>query len=231
MNRPKRLSQAFVKSVDRPGRYSDGPGSCGLSLLVKARAAGGLSKSFTQHLRLREGWASYGLGAAATTTVQQAREAAFSNAARLRNGEEVRRPRGSAAAKAAPTFVVVAEQWLTARSAQWKAEDTARLIRSMLRKHVPGLLNMPIDLITTQLLFKMLNSIEAVPTRKRCHKAVHSIIAHAIVQYGCRADNPADALREEMKAVKRQIRHHDALPACEISTALAKADERCWVAT
>ena len=35
MKRPKQLSAAFVKTVKRPGRYGDGRGGHGLSLLVK----------------------------------------------------------------------------------------------------------------------------------------------------------------------------------------------------
>ena len=35
MKRPKTLSAAFVKTVKRPGRYGDGLGGHGLSLLVK----------------------------------------------------------------------------------------------------------------------------------------------------------------------------------------------------
>ena len=40
MTRPKRLSAAFVRTVKRPGRYGDGRGGYGLSLLVKPTASG-----------------------------------------------------------------------------------------------------------------------------------------------------------------------------------------------
>ena len=46
VKRPKRLSATFVKSVNRPGRYGDGRGGHGLSLLVKPMAAGGWSKTW-----------------------------------------------------------------------------------------------------------------------------------------------------------------------------------------
>ena len=52
MKRPKRLSASFVRTVNRPGRYGDGHGGHGLSLLVKARAHGGLAKSWSQRLRI-----------------------------------------------------------------------------------------------------------------------------------------------------------------------------------
>ena len=37
MKRPRRLSAAFVRTVNEPGRYGDGHGGHGLSLLVKPR--------------------------------------------------------------------------------------------------------------------------------------------------------------------------------------------------
>ena len=51
MKRPKTLSAAFVRTVNQPGRYGDGRGSFGLSLLVKPTLNGRLSKSWSQRLR------------------------------------------------------------------------------------------------------------------------------------------------------------------------------------
>ena len=44
---PKRLSATFVKTVTRPGRYGDGRGSHGLSLLVKPMKLGGYSRTWS----------------------------------------------------------------------------------------------------------------------------------------------------------------------------------------
>ena len=41
MKRPRRLSAAFVRTVNKPGRYGEGRGGFGLSLLVKERKGGG----------------------------------------------------------------------------------------------------------------------------------------------------------------------------------------------
>ena len=51
LKRPKTLSAAFVKTVTEPGRYGDGRGSFGLSLLLKATRNGRLAKSWSQRLR------------------------------------------------------------------------------------------------------------------------------------------------------------------------------------
>ena len=45
VKRPKRLSATFVNTVNAPGRYGDGRGGHGLSLLVKLATHGGFSKS------------------------------------------------------------------------------------------------------------------------------------------------------------------------------------------
>ena len=50
MERPYRLSARFVATVEQPGRYGDGRGSGGLSLLVKHTARGHLAKSWAQRI-------------------------------------------------------------------------------------------------------------------------------------------------------------------------------------
>ena len=45
---------SFVERVSEAGRYGDGWGGNGLSLLVKPRARGGWRKTFTQRLMLPE---------------------------------------------------------------------------------------------------------------------------------------------------------------------------------
>ena len=51
-NRPRMLSATFVRNVNLPGRYGDGRGGLGLSLLVKPASRGGFSKSWSQSVRL-----------------------------------------------------------------------------------------------------------------------------------------------------------------------------------
>ena len=47
MTRPAKLSATFVDKVRIPGRYGDGHGCHGLSLLVKSTAIGRISRSWT----------------------------------------------------------------------------------------------------------------------------------------------------------------------------------------
>ena len=62
MERPYRLSARFVATIDRPGRYGDGRGSGGLSLLVKHTIRGHLAKSWAQRLHVDGRQRNLGLG-------------------------------------------------------------------------------------------------------------------------------------------------------------------------
>lgn len=64
MKRPKTLSAAFVRTVSQPGRYGDGRGGYGLSLLVRETANGRLSKTWSQRVRFNDKTTNIGLGGA-----------------------------------------------------------------------------------------------------------------------------------------------------------------------
>ena len=90
MERPKRLSAAFVRSVEVPGRYGDGWGGHGLSLLVKTRRGGGLAKSWAQRVRINGKATNVGLGAYPVVTLAEARDAALANRREIAQGRDPR---------------------------------------------------------------------------------------------------------------------------------------------
>ncbi len=55
MKRPNMLSATFVKTVKTPGRYGDGRGGLGLSLLVRTAAGGHITKCWTQSVWIDQG--------------------------------------------------------------------------------------------------------------------------------------------------------------------------------
>ena len=64
MERPQRLTAAFVEKVDEPGRYTDGRGSHGLSCWCGPEERTGLAKNWQQQLRWTggsgaSGWARF----------------------------------------------------------------------------------------------------------------------------------------------------------------------------
>ena len=80
MERPNRLSQSFVDRVSQPGRFGDGRGSYGLSLLVKTTKSGRLSKTYAQRLLIDGKHRTFGLGAHPIVRLQEARMSALENA-------------------------------------------------------------------------------------------------------------------------------------------------------
>ena len=56
------LSSTFVKTVKTPGRYGDGRGGLGLSLLVRTAARGHITICWTQSVRVDRRPTSIGLG-------------------------------------------------------------------------------------------------------------------------------------------------------------------------
>ena len=99
MKRPRQLSASFVSTVKVPGRYGDGRGGLGLSLLVKESSAGGLSKSWSQWLRIAGKPFNLGLGSYPLITMVKARKRALDNARLVAGGGDPRIP-----APTIPTF-------------------------------------------------------------------------------------------------------------------------------
>ena len=87
-----RLTHTFVKSVTRPGRYGDGRGGLGLSVLVRKTAAGRLSKTWSQRLRIGRKIATMGFGSFPVVTLADARKRALDNARRVYQGEDILKP-------------------------------------------------------------------------------------------------------------------------------------------
>ena len=102
--RPRRLSATFVRTVNLPGRYGDGHGGHGLSLLVKRTACGGLSKSWTQAIRPGGRTTSIGLGTYPVVTLAAARDKALEIARAVADGRDPRRR-----IKRVPTFAQACE--------------------------------------------------------------------------------------------------------------------------
>ena len=87
----KRLTQSFVKSISQPGRYGDGRGGLGLSLLVKRTTNGRWSKTWSQRLRINGKIVTVGLGSFPVITLAHAREKVLENARQAAQGKEIRK--------------------------------------------------------------------------------------------------------------------------------------------
>ena len=135
MKRPKQLSAAFVKTVKEPGRYGDGRGGHGLSMLVKESTTGRLSKSWSQRLRINGQPFNIGLGGYPVITLAKAREVALENRRAVADGIDLRIP-----PRAIPTFSDAIESVIAIRSESWKNAKTEKKWRSGLGTYAVPLL-------------------------------------------------------------------------------------------
>lgn len=109
MQRPRTLTAAYVRTINQPGRYGDGRGSHGLSLLVKRTVNGRWSKTWSQRLRIGGRTVSLGLGSYPAVSLALARERALENRQAVEEGRDPRQ-------RHAVTFAEAMEANSTTRS-------------------------------------------------------------------------------------------------------------------
>ena len=86
----RQLTTRFIRSIDRPGRFGDGHGSHGLTLVVRDRAGGGLRSFCQQRIVINGKKTTVGLGNFPIITLKVARDKAFHNARKIALGEDIR---------------------------------------------------------------------------------------------------------------------------------------------
>ena len=218
MKRPKTLSAAFVKTVTEPGRYGDGRGSFGLSLLLKATRNGRLAKSWSQRLRQDGKPFNVGLGRYPLVTLSEARLKALKNA---RDNAAGRSLRGDAI----PTFRVAVDAVIALHQASWRGDASEREWRGSLEKHAfPILGDKPVDEITTGDVLSVLAPIwsEKHETAKRILQRISIVLRWAIAQ-GHRTDDPTHAATAVLpRNGTGQTAHHAAMPHGQVGDAIKR---------
>lgn len=214
MKRPRTLTAAFVKTVRRPGRYGDGRGGFGLSLLVKPTANGRLSKTWCQRVRIHGRITNIGLGSYPVVTLRQARLRALENRQTIEQGLDPRDGR-------IPTFEQAAEKVIAIHAAGWKPGGKSEVQwRSSLAAYAhPRLGRKPIDRITTGDVMECLVPIwhTRPETARRVRQRIGAVMRWAIAQ-GYRADNPAgDAVTAALPNNNVRRQHHRSLPHSEVA--------------
>ena len=216
-----RLSASFVRTVTRPGRYGDGRGGFGLSLLVKPNSVGGFSRSWSQRVRIGDKPVSIGLGSYPLVTLAEAREQAFLNRRKIAKGGDPREKRRSV-----PTFAESAEQVIRIHAKAWKNDGKSEhQWRSSLETYAfPKLGNMPVNRIRPKDVMNALLLIwTAKPvTAKRVRQRIGAVMNWAVAQ-GYRTDNPAgETLGAALPKQENGQEHLRALPFAQVANALRK---------
>ena len=121
---------AFVRTINRAGRYGDGRGGHGLSLLVKPTANRRWSKTWAQRLRIGGNTVSLGLGSYPAVSLALARERTLANRQAVEEGRDPRRLH-------AVTFADAMAAVIDLHRANWKpTSNTEQQWRSLLANHI-----------------------------------------------------------------------------------------------
>ena len=216
MKRPRTLSAAFVRTVNRPGVYGDGRGGRGLSLRVHRTRDGRITKTWRQRVRIEGRLTSIGLGPYPEVTLAEARQKALDNSRGVLLGQD---PRG----RGVPTFAEAAERTIELHREAWKAgSPLPEQWESTFRLHAAPLLDKRVDRIESADVLRCLSPIwNSKPAAAR--KAQHRITAvfRWCIGRNYRADNPVDrAVVALPKANGHTTTHHRALPHGEVAAAL-----------
>ncbi len=229
MDRPKRLSAAFVKTVNTPGRYGDGRGGFGLSLLVKASSTGRLAKSWAQRLRINGQPFNIGLGSFPIVTLARARELALANARAVESGADPR-----VKASAIPTFADCLERTITVLRPGWRNPKTEKNLRAVMAEYVlPVVARKPIDGITPADVLRFLAplALNKPAIAKKAKMGLSQTFKWAIAQ-GLRADNPANQNIAAGLPKLSTKEHHRALSFGEVGGALQTVrNSGAWLGT
>ncbi len=222
MQRPEKLSSRFVRSVTEPGRYTDGRGGFGLSILVKERKGGGLSKTWSQRLRINGRSTNIGLGTYPAVTLARARERALENLRAVADGSDPRHLPSEV-----PTFKQAAEEVIGFHRPGWKTgNQEARIWRSTFRLHLPrAFLNMQVDEIAPADVLGVLQPLwhTKMETARRLRQRIAAVMKWSMAN-GHVINNPAgEAIQYALPRQRRSAnRHFRALPYKQVAGAIAK---------
>ena len=230
MEHSKPLSAAFVKTITTPGRYGDGRGGHGLSLLVKPMLNERVSKSWAQRLRLDKPF-NIGLGSYPIVTLAEARRKALDNRRAIERGEDPRR----AAQIAIPTFAEASEIVIAIHAEGWKdGRHESNWRRSLSQYAYPALGAKSVADITTLDVMTLLIPIwtSKRETARKLRQRIGAVMKWSIAK-GYRGDNPAgDAIGAALPKNGQATQHHSSLPHEAVRGALATIRETgAWEAT
>ena len=214
--RPKTLTAAFVRSINRPGVYGDGRGGRGLSLRVHRTATGRISKTWRQRLRIEGRLTSVGLGPYPEITLAEARQKALDNSRAVLHGGD---PRG----RGVPTFAEAAERTIELHRDGWKAgSPLARQWASTFRLYAAPIMDMPVDRITSADVLRCLSPIwTSKPAAAGKARSRISAVFRWCIGRNLRSDNPVDRAVVALPRVNGPGReHYRALPHQEVRAAL-----------
>ena len=212
--RPVILSASFVRYVSEEGRYGDGRGGHGLTLLVKRTANGRLSKSWSQRLTIDGKDTRKGLGSYPGVSLATARRFAIRNIQAMANGCNPWEP--------TPSFAELADRTVSMNAGSWRGSRTEMISRSTLKTYaIPLLGERQAGEITVNDVLQCLEPIwlEKPHTSGKLRVMMSAVFKLAVAN-GNRRDNPAQDVVALLPRRKVTPVHHPAVPHQRIGEVL-----------
>ncbi|SDE47675.1 tyrosine-type recombinase/integrase [Limimaricola pyoseonensis] len=209
----KALSAAFVRTVKKPGKYTDGHG-----LFLKVDANG--ARRWVQRIVIRGKRTEIGLGSASLVSLAQARETAQESRRQARQGGDPLRAKREA--QATLSFEEAARKVHAIHAPAWRnAKHAAQFISTLETYAFPVIGAQRVSDITTADLLAVLQPIwlEKPETARRVRQRIGTVMKWAIAQ-GWRQDNPAEAISSALPRQSRAQRHRKAMPYGEVAGCL-----------
>ena len=220
VQRPRTLTAAYVKSIARPGRYGDGRGSWGLSLLVKHTTNGRWSKTWSQRLRVGGRTVSLGLGSYPAVSLALARQRALANRQAVEEGRDPRR-------RHAVTFAQAMAEVIDLHRPDWKpTSNTEQQWRSLLANHIaPTIGSMPVAEVKAADVLTVLDRVWDRPELgRRTARRISTTMRWAMGR-GLRETDPTAAAVAALPKRKNNVVHHRALHHSDLPAALEQVRE------
>ena len=224
-----RLTHTFIKSVTKEGRYGDGRGGFGLSVLVRKTQNGGWSKTWSQRLHIGKARQEYtpGLGSWPLVTLADARAKAFENARLVKQGVDIRQPTAHV-----PTVAEAFETVIALKEPGWRGmrtKDSWNLSFGYCEK----IASIPISEITSADVLKIITSLwhDKGTTADKVLGHLSSVMQWSITE-GHRTTNPATTNITTTLGKKSPTIHSKSLDYPLLGDALAMIrDSDAWWAT
>ena len=226
-----RLTNAFIKSIDRPTRRGDGLGGNGLSIIAYTNAAGELHKAWSQRIVVDGKDRTFGLGRWPQITPATARKRAFENVSKRDNGKNIREPKRNI-----PTMGEAFDQFIADHTPEWKRRGERRAQGlayrwDLSKRYCKSILSKPISAVTYDDVKNLLRHDwhERAPTAARVQNHLSQIFEQAI-RMEIRPSNPANR-QYLVGAFGKQPKgeHHRSAPYEDLGSYLAQIrDSPFW---
>ena len=212
---PTRLSATFVKNVSHEGRYGDGRGGFGLSLLVKPMKNGRWSKTWSQRLRINGESFQPGLGSYPLVSLAMGRGQARDNAERVARGEDIRQPE-----RKVPKFAEFFDEVMALRAPGWTNRKTMGWWLTAKACYQP-IWNKSVADVTSADALRPIKPLWHKNNKKaREVLSILSTVMKWAVAEGYRATNPAGREHTHSLGKVQAAEHYQSLPPGELGDAL-----------